>query len=196
MDYAENDMKIVERPSRVLSMDPKKFILWLFIVAIIMLFASLTSAYIVRRAEGNWMEFELPSVFWLNSFIIVLSSFTMQMSLWMADRDRLKPMKWSLVATAILGLSFLVGQWYSWAILVDHDVFFVGNPSGSFLYVLTGTHAFHIISALVFLLIVLFLAFKYRIHSKNRLWLELCTIYWHFLDILWLYLFGFLLINH
>lgn len=189
-------LKIVERPAKILSMDPRRFILWLFIVTIVMLFASLTSAYIVRRAEGNWLAFDLPYTFWITSGILLLSSLSIHWSLYSARKDNIANVKTGLIATLILGIGFLVGQVYAWGDLVNQDVFFVGNPSGSFLYVLTGIHGLHIISALVFLTIVLVLAFRYKIHSKKTLWVDLCTTYWHFLDVLWLYLFGFLIINH
>ena len=113
-----------------------------------------------------------------------------------AKKDQLDQLKMALGATTVLGMLFLIGQWYSWVALVDMDVYFVGNPAGSFLYVLTGLHAIHLISGVIFLIIVLISSFKYRIHSKSLTQLEICATYWHFLGGLWLYLFMFLLINH
>jgi cytochrome c oxidase subunit III len=185
-----------EEPQQPLAMHPKKFAVWLFIVSIIMIFAALTSAYLVRRAEGNWAEFELPAIFWINSAILLASSITMQWAYISAKKDNLISLKTGMVLTVLLALAFLVGQWYSWVALVDEKVFFVGNPSGSFLYVLTGMHAFHLVTGLVFLVIILVAAFQYKIHAKSMVRMEMCTTYWHFLDILWLYLFVFLLINH
>jgi cytochrome c oxidase subunit 3 len=185
-----------EEPQQPLAMHPKKFAVWLFIVSIIMIFAALTSAYLVRRAEGNWLEFELPAIFWINSAILLASSISMQWAYFSAKRDNLNALKVGMVLTVVLAIAFLVGQWYSWVALVDRQVFFVGNPSGSFLYVLTGMHAFHLVTGLVFLLIILVASFQYKIHAKSMVRMEMCTTYWHFLDILWLYLFVFLLINH
>ncbi|HLW21294.1 MAG TPA: cytochrome c oxidase subunit 3 [Cyclobacteriaceae bacterium] len=105
-------------------------------------------------------------------------------------------MKIALAITTGLGIIFLVGQWYSWVALVEMDVYFVGNPAGSFLYVLTGLHALHLISGVIFLIIVLISSFKYKIHSKRLTTLDICGTYWHFLGGLWLYLFMFLLFNH
>jgi cytochrome c oxidase subunit 3 len=96
----------------------------------------------------------------------------------------------------ILGVCFLVGQWYSWKALVSIEIFFVGNPAGSFLYVLTGMHAVHLISGLIFLIIVLISTFRYKVHSKSMSTLEMAATYWHFLGALWIYLFMFLLLNH
>lgn len=181
--------------TRPLGMNPLKFALWLFIVSFIMIFASLTSAYIVRRGEGNWLEFELPSLFWINTVILLLSSVTIQYALYAAKKDNLNNMKVALATTFLLGTCFLIGQWYAWDQMVDMNVFFVGNPSGSFVYVLSGLHAAHIGGGLVFLLIVLIMSFRELIHAKKLLWIEICTTFWHFLDGLWLYLFFFLILN-
>ena len=183
----------VEQP---ISMHPKKFAMWLFIVSVVMIFAGLTSAFIVRQSEGNWLQYDLPNIFWFTSGIIILSSAFMYWSVRSAKKDQLDQLKMALGVTTVLGVLFLIGQWYSWVALVDMDVYFVGNPAGSFLYVLTGLHAIHLISGVIFLIIVLISSFKYRIHSKSLTQLEICATYWHFLGGLWLYLFMFLLINH
>ena len=177
--------------------NPKKFILTLLIISICMMFAAFTSAYIVRRAEGNWAEFQLPSLFLYTSIAIVLSSITMQWAVYAAKKDNLAQLKLMVALTIVLGTAFLVGQWNAWATLVENNVYFGGstaNPSGSFLYVLTGMHAFHIVTGLLFLIIVLISAFQYKVHSKNMLRISLCTIYWHFLGALWIYLYAFLVI--
>jgi cytochrome c oxidase subunit 3 len=185
-------------PERPLAMNPKKFALWLFIVSIIMLFAALTSAYIVRRADGNWLAFDLPPVLWINTIIILASSGTMQWAYICAKKNELDTLKLAIVTTTILGFAFLIGQFFAWNKLVEMNVFFGGstsNPAGSFLYVLTGLHAFHLVSGIIYLLIVLSASFKYKIHSKNTVQIEMCATYWHFLDFLWVYLFIFLIIN-
>ena len=188
-------MRIVEEAKKPLSMQPKKFALWLFMVSSSMLFAAWTSAYLVRQGAGNWVIFDLPGLFWFNTGVILLSSVTMHWAYVSAKRDNLGALKAALFVTLGLGLAFLVGQYFAWAELVSNKVHFVGNPSGSFVYVLSGVHGLHIVSGIVFLLIVLVPALKDKIHSKNKLSLELCTTYWHFLDGLWLYLFVFLLLN-
>ncbi|MBC5993373.1 cytochrome c oxidase subunit 3 [Pontibacter cellulosilyticus] len=178
---------------------PLKFSLWLIIISIIMMFAAFTSAYIVRREEGNWLEFELPTILLINTVIIVLSSVTMQWAYVSAKKDNLSSIKLGLILTSVLGAAFLIGQWNGWAELVQNNIYFGGstsNPSGSFLYVLTGVHGFHLITGLVFVLITLVSSLKYKVHSKNLLRIQLCTVYWHFLGGLWLYLYIFLRINH
>ena len=178
---------------------PLKFTLWLLIMSIVMMFAAFTSAYIVRREEGNWLEFNLPNGLVINTILIVLSSVIMQWAYFSAKKDNLNSLRISVLITFILGMAFLVGQWNVWGELVMNKIFFGGptaNPSGSFMYVLTGVHGFHLITGLIFLIIVLVSAFQYRIHSKNLVRMELCTTYWHFLSALWVYLYVFLAVYH
>jgi cytochrome c oxidase subunit 3 len=188
------EFKIVEEPRRTLAMNPKKFAMWIFIGSVVMLFASLTSAYIVRQAEGNWLYFELPGILTISTVVILLSSLTMQWAYWSSKKDNLQMVKTLVSITTLLGVAFLVLQFLGWRDLVANQVYLVGNPSGSFLYVITGLHGLHIISAMVFLMIVLVSTFRFRVHSKNLLQMEMCTTYWHFLGGLWLYLFVFLLL--
>jgi len=195
MNQAIDNIEII-RERRAMGMNPSKFIVWLFIVSIVMLFAALTSAYIVKQSDGNWLNYNLPGMFWITSTIIVVSSITMHLAFKSAKEDRFNGLKIYLTLTTILGLAFLFGQYQSWKQLVDMDVYFVGNPAGSFLYVLTGLHAVHIISGLIFLIIVIGSSFKLKIHSKSLIRIEMCTTYWHFLGGLWLYLFLFLKLNH
>jgi cytochrome c oxidase subunit III len=185
-----------EEPRQTLAMHPLKFALWLFITSITMMFAALTSAYLVKRSDGEWLQFDLPPIFWINSVILVLSSAAMHWAYICAKRDNLNLLKVAMTVTVVLGFGFLVGQWYSWEHLEQMRVFFRGNPAGSFVYVLTGLHAFHLITGVIYLLIVLGASFQYKIHSKRLTRIEMCATYWHFLDVLWLYLFVFLLVNH
>lgn len=178
---------------------PLKFSLWLIIISIVMMFGAFTSAYIVRREEGNWLEFDLPPVFILTTVLIVLSSITMQLAYNAAKKDNLGMIKLMLSLTFIFGVIFLYGQLNAWGDLVSNNIYFGGmdsNPSGSFLYVLTGVHGFHLITGLIYLAIVLIASFKFKVHSKNMVRIQLCTTYWHFLGGLWLYLYFFLLLNH
>ncbi len=192
----ESELKYIDIVEQPISMHPKKFALWLFLVTVLMIFAALTSAYIVRQAEGNWLEYELPEIFWLTSGIVLLSSISMQVAYFAAKKDNFIGLRIGMVLTVLLGFAFLVGQWYSWVALVDREVFFVGNPAGSFLYVFTGLHALHLISGVIFLIIVLISTFRYKVHSQALNTLEMAATYWHFLGGLWLYLFLFLLLNH
>uniref|UniRef100_UPI004047DBEE cytochrome c oxidase subunit 3 n=1 Tax=Algoriphagus sp. TaxID=1872435 RepID=UPI004047DBEE len=192
----ESELKYIDIVEQPISMHPKKFALWLFLVTVVMIFAALTSAYIVRQAEGNWLEYELPEIFWYTSGIVILSSIALQVAYYSAKKDNFVGLRLGMVLTVLLGIGFLIGQWYSWVALVDHEVFFVGNPAGSFLYVFTGLHAVHLISGVIFLIIVLISTFRYKVHSQALNTLDMAATYWHFLGGLWLYLFLFLLLNH
>lgn len=186
----------MDKPRLPLGMNPKKFALWLFIVSITMMFAAMTSAYLVRKGEGNWLEFSIPSQFIFSTIIIVLSSLTMQMAYLSAKKDEFNRLKWLMSVTFALGVIFCVNQVKGWGQLVDQNVYFVGNPSGSFVYVFSGLHGAHLISGMVFLLIVFYQVMRENVHSRKLNLIQMCNTYWHFLGGLWLYLFGFLWLNH
>lgn len=181
---------------RVRSMHPKKFAMWLFIITVTMIFVSLSSAYIVKRAEGNWPLIEFPSLFNVTTVLIVLSSVTMQLAYFFAKKNNLFWLRLNLILSGLLASGFVIGQYLSWSQLVSQDVYFVGNPAGSFIYVFTGLHALHLIGGVVFLAIVLVNAFRYKVHSKSLAQIEMCLTYWHYLGGLWLYLYLFLILNN
>ena len=131
------------------SVNPKVFTMWLFIVSIIMLFAAFTSAYLVRKAEGNWVEFELPDLFYYSTAVLIGSSVSMHFAYLAAKKDQFNALRISISITFVLGLIFLIMQFYGWIQLVEKNVFFVGNPSGSFVYVFSGLHGLHLISGLI-----------------------------------------------
>ena len=191
------EMKLVENPDRPLAMHPKKFALWLFMISIVMIFASLTSAYLVKRGDGSWRVFDLPQMFWYTSGVILVSSITMQWAVMAARKDKLGTVIKLLWFTLIMGVVFLVGQFLAWGEMIDNNIYFTGgNPSESFIYVLSGVHWVHLISGLIFISIILFNTYKFNIHSKAMVRLEMCNTYWHFLGGLWIYLFVFLIFNH
>jgi cytochrome c oxidase subunit 3 len=173
--------------------NPKKFVLWLLIVASIMLFAGFTSAYIVRRGEGNWEIFNLPSLFAVNTVFIILSSITMQLSVWALKKNHLTQVKRFLGLTLALGLAFCIGQFYAWGQLTADNVFFAfSNPSNSFVYVISGVHLFHVIGGVLFVLIQFIQSLRGKIQSHLPLYTGMCATYWHFIGILWIYLYIFL----
>ena len=183
----------IQEPKPILTVNKWKFIIWLFIITIIMLFASQTSAYIVRRAEGNWTEFEIPLIFWYSSLVLIVSSIFMQLSLMAAKKDEFGKLKAFISISFSLGIIFLVMQYIGWQNLQTQGIYLKGNPSGSFYYIITGLHGFHLITGLIVMLFSFYSSLRMDIHSKNLIKLEVCTIYWHFLDLLWIYLFVFLM---
>jgi len=193
---AEQKMPNYPRPEIINS---KKMILWLFIVTIVMLFAAFTSAYIVRKADGEWLLFSLPSIFAYSTALILLSSVTMQWAYSLVKKGLIEKAKPLVAATFVLGLAFLYVQYIGWGELVNMNVFLGGdssNPAGSFVYILSGVHAFHLVTGLIYILIVFSMLFSGKITKEKSLQFELCTTYWHFLDLLWIYLFVFLLVNN
>jgi len=193
---AENLHLVGKQPGRPMAMHPQKFALWLFICTVMMIFAAMTSAHIVRQADGNWLEYDIPSMLWVTSGIIVLSSISMHWAYMAAKKDNFGQVKTAMIITCLLAVAFIIGQFKAWGELVDAGVYFVGNPAGSFLYVFTGLHAFHLLSGIIYLLYILVQSFKHKVNAKNMLNIEMCSTYWHFLGGLWIYLFIFLLMNH
>ncbi len=175
--------------------NPTKFVVWLLIVASVMLFASFTSAYIVRRGEGNWLLFDIPTIFVYSTIIVVLSSVTIQWAYIAAKRDNLTQVKIALAATLVLGLSFCYSQFAGWEALVANNIHFIGNPSESFFYVISGVHLAHMIGGIIFLMIIIGKSLQNNIHKTKLLSINLCVTYWHFLGAAWIYLYFFLLLN-
>lgn len=177
-------------------MDPKRFNLWLAIIATTMLFAGLTSAYIVKKAEGNWNSFPIPEQFIYSTVIVVLSSITMHWAYMAAKRDDLFQVKIASVSTLILGVAFGISQFLGWQVLVRNSVHFTGDDTAaSFFYVLTAFHLLHIAGGWLALTRVTWKAFKLEIHRKSMRSISMCTTYWHFMGILWIYLYLFLFLN-
>ena len=172
---------------------PLKQLLWVGIAAIAMFFAGLTSAYIVRKAEGNWTEFELPDWVWYSTITIVLSSAVLIIA---KQKIKNNQAVFSLVLSVfLLGLLFTYFQLNGWEELINQGVYLTGegsNVAGSFLYVITLSHLVHLIGGLIALLVTAINAKRKKYNAENYLGLEITSIYWHFLSILWIYLFCFL----
>jgi cytochrome c oxidase subunit 3 len=170
--------------------------LWLSMGSMVMIFGGLTSAYYVRMEKNDWLHFDLPQMFYISTAVIMLSSVTMNWALSSARKNDMKGIKTASWITFVLGLAFVFCQFKGWGVLVDQKVFFAGkysNAAGSFLYVLTGLHMAHLFGGLMALLTVSFKASKEKYNSENLLGIRLCAIFWHFLDVLWIGLFLFLL---
>lgn len=172
-----------------------KPLLWVGILSIVMLFAGLTSAYVVRADNGNWLLFNLPNAFYLSTAVIVTSSISLFFALQMAKKNNTKGIIIGLLITFGLGLLFAYLQYAGWSELYSKHIVFGGkssNASGSFLYLITFLHLLHLFAGLISLLVTLKNSIKGKYNAQNTHGLELCSIYWHFLDILWVYLFLFL----
>ena len=170
-----------------------KQLLWAGQASIGMFFAGLTSAYIVRKAEGNWLEFAIPDWFYYSTATIIVSSAL----LFYAKRkikQNINPANF-ILATFLLGIIFTVFQIFGWNTLTSQGIFLTGegsNAAGSFLYVLTLAHLIHLLAGLIALLYSSISSAKGKYNSENHLGLDLTSTYWHFLGLLWIYLFIFL----
>ena len=174
---------------------PHKFAMWVAICSIIMMFAGLTSAYIVRQSQGNWVYYKLPGLFYISTVLIAASSVTMHMGV-KAFKSRAMPKFRSLmILTLVLGVAFAVCQYVGFQLLYADNIKLNGNPSESFLFIIAGLHLFHIIGGIIALLIVFFRAFRTSVKVYNATGLEVMATYWHFVDVLWIYLFVFFLAN-
>ncbi|MCB0518205.1 MAG: cytochrome c oxidase subunit 3 [Lewinellaceae bacterium] len=187
------DLTIQENTGRN-KIHPYKFAMWVGCGSLLMMFASLTSAYVVRQAAGNWLEFSLPDIFKVSTAVILLSSVTLHSSYLSYKRGKEQAYKLLLVASFILGLSFFVFQYLGWEQMAASGVPFTINPSGDFVYVISWIHAAHVLGGIAALAVALIHAFglKFKVTEKRRLRFDLTLTYWHFVDLLWVYLFLFL----
>ncbi len=172
---------------------PHKFTLWVGLASIIMMFAGLTSAYIVKRDQPNWIMTDFPIGFWYSTAVILLSSVTMQMA-WRSFKN--KQMGWYrklITITAALGVLFIIMQWIAFNDLWKSGTTLAGSGAGQFLYVIAGSHMLHVLGGVVALLIMFLKAFSARRKTYNVISVEVMSTYWHFVDLLWIYLFVFFL---
>jgi len=171
-----------------------KPLVWFGMISIVMLFAGLTSAVIVRKGDGNWLNYEVPSMFFWSTIVIALSSVTIFLAQQFGKKDNVSMLRNMVGLTFLLGVLFIFMQIEGYGQLVDQGVYFTGaqhNASGSFLYIISGLHILHLIGGMVSLGIVFFNAMKGVYNSKNLLGLQVSSIYWHFMGGVWLYLYIF-----
>jgi cytochrome c oxidase subunit 3 len=175
----------------------RKFLLWIGLVSIAMMFAGLTSGYIVRRQTGTWLKFDLPYTFWISTALILISSIFMNRSVRAIKNNAVKTLPIEVLVTFLLGIGFGVFQFISWAILIRSNIYFTGtesSASGSYLYVLCALHLCHVLGGLIALGVVYVKSLRKKYSAGNYLGIKLCATYWHFLDALWIYLFVFMLL--
>ena len=169
--------------------------LWVLLTAIIMLFAGLTSAYIVLRGVPTWQNIQLPSLLWPNTFVLLLSSWTIELAKSAVRKNRVAAMNRWLGVSTLLGAMFVAGQLAAWRQLVNAGVYLPSTLQSGFFYILTGLHGVHILGGIVALGLVMAKAFRNRLSAFNHQPLKLCATYWHFMDALWVYLFVLLLLS-
>lgn len=171
-----------------------KPMLWVSMISMTMMFAGLTSAYVVSRKRSDWVSFDLPAAFYTSTILIILSSITFMLAKHFIKKDNRNLTTINLVLTLILGIGFVFFQFEGFKELFNAGLVFAGAQStvkSSFIYGITLAHMAHIAAGLIVLLVVLYNHFNKKYSASNSLGLELGAIFWHFVDILWIYLFLF-----
>tara|TARA_R110000868_G_scaffold102146_7_gene281376 strand:+ start:39432 stop:40013 length:582 start_codon:yes stop_codon:yes gene_type:complete len=173
----------------------KKMMLWFGIVSLLMTFAGWTSAYIVSSTREDWLiDFQLPSSFYMSTTLIVISSLT-----YILAKKAMKDGKSSLCTTFLiitlgLGIAFIVFQFLGFSQIVAQGYYFTGESSSvttSYIFLIAVVHIFHVIAGIISLLVVIFNQLKGKYTAQNLLGIELGATFWHFLDLLWVYLILF-----
>jgi len=174
---------------------PHKFTLWVAIASIIMMFAGLTSAYLVKGSLPGWTSIELPYLFYVSTGVMVLSSITMQLAVnTFRERKGMVYRRW-MTGTFLLGVTFIVMQVIAFSQLYGSGIRMEGSGPGQFLYIIFGLHALHVLGGVITLLVLFLKAFSSNVRVYNAVPLEIAAVYWHFVDILWVYLFVFFLMQ-
>ncbi len=172
---------------------PHKFTLWIAIGSITMMFAGLTSAYIIKRNQPNWLEFDLPAVFYYSTAAIIVSSITVWQAVKAFREKEMAKYRQFLIATFVLGIVFVCLQITGFVQLWRQGITLTKNVSISFLYPIIGLHALHVTGGIVALAIMFLKAFSTRRKTYSAVPIEMMSTYWHFVDLLWIYLLIFLL---
>jgi len=171
-----------------------KQMLWISMLSMSMMFAGLTSAYLVSRSREDWVAFDLPKAFYISTILILLSSIVFYFAQKAMQKNKIKQTSILLLIVLVLGVGFVVFQFEGFKELIKSGLYFTGAKStisSSFLYVITFLHVLHVLVALIVLLVIIIKQLKNKYNAQNTLGINLGAIFWHFLDILWIYLFLF-----
>jgi len=171
-----------------------KPMLWVSMISMVMFFAGLTSAYVISMKRDDWVSFDLPQAFYVSTFLIVASSITLFLSQRFLKQNNRQLSLILLVITLFLGLGFIWQQYIGFNQLKSIGLFFTGpesTVSTSFIIGITFLHVLHLLAGVIVLFVVIYNHFKYKYNPDDMLGFELGAIFWHFVDILWIYLFFF-----
>ena len=171
-----------------------KPMLWVSMISMVMFFAGLTSAYVISMKRDDWVSFDLPDAFFISTVLIVASSITLFLSQKFLKQNKRQLSLLLIVATLVLGIGFVWQQYVGFKQLESVGLYFTGDKSTvstSFIIGITFMHVLHLLAGLIVLLVVIYNHFKYKYKSDDMLGFELGAIFWHFVDILWIYLFFF-----
>lgn len=171
-----------------------KQMLWISMISMTMMFAGLTSAYVVSRGREDWVAFDLPQAFYVSTVLILLSSLTFFLAKRFLLKDQIGQTSAMLAATLLLGLGFVYFQFRGFGQLIEAGLYTTGpqsNVASSFLYVITGAHLIHIFAGILVLIRVLYRNMQNKYSAASHLGFSMSAIFWHFVDALWIYLFLF-----
>ena len=173
----------------------KKMMLWFGMISLSMSFLGITSGYIISQERPDWLnDFQIPPAFYISLVIIIISSVTFHIAKKSVIAQERKKGLVFLVSTFILGLAFVIYQFKGFSEIISYGYFFTGSESTittSFIYLVVLLHLAHIVAALISLLVVIYNHYKQRYTSENTVGIEIAATFWHFVDVLWLYLFLF-----
>lgn len=186
---------------------PYKVILYLSMASILMFFAITTSALLVKKGDiVSWESFKLPNIFYFSTLILLASSATMHLAKNFYSQSKFALSRMLILGSVLLAVFFLFAQYLGFQSLTAIGKPLAGNASGSFIWVIVIAHGFHIIGGLFFSILILIQSYRSRndqkfelnnlVNPKRFLTLELLTIYWHFIDFIWIYLFIFFYFNY
>ncbi|MFM2387720.1 MAG: hypothetical protein RL660_2477 [Bacteroidota bacterium] len=174
---------------------PQKLMMWIAMASMFMVFAGLTSAFILQKGGARWVSLTLPWAFWVSTAVILASSYTMHKAVQMFKQREMPQYKKYITFTLILGLLFVALQLFGFYQLFTAGTKLDGPSSAGFLYIITGLHGVHVLAAVIALAIVYFVAFRRRTKVYSAVGHEIMATFWHYVDVLWIYLFIFFLVN-
>ncbi|WP_445383827.1 cytochrome c oxidase subunit 3 [Robiginitalea sp. IMCC43444] len=185
-------MKIDELSPLEKKQRAKKMMLWFGIASLLMSFAGWTSAYIVSSSREDWMEnFQLPQAFWISTVIILCSSLTYWLARNSVQKEQQKQATIWLGLTLLLGISFIIAQFFGFSEMIALGYYFTGPTSNitlSYVFLIAVVHILHVVAGLISLIVVLVQQLKGRYFPGNMLGMELGMTFWNFVDFLWIYL--------
>lgn len=207
MNVTLSEKDILREKTEYTGVHPQKFALWLAMASMTMFFAALTSALLVKKGDYQvWENFKLPGIFLYSTITVVLLSVALQAALFCYRKTKFVAFRWLMAVSFILGCLFLVLQLTGWDMLKTMGMTLTGNLSASFIYLITSMHGLHIIGGLLVMLLFIINAIRSRkdpiyelrdiINPKRQLNLEMLVSYWHYVDIVWVYLYIFFTLNY
>ena len=173
----------------------KKMMLWFGMISLTMSFLGITSGYIVSKERADWLtDFQIPEAFYISLFIILLSSITFYFAKKYVIAQQKKQGMIFLIITFLLGIIFIILQFKGFSEIISSGYFFTGSESTittSFIYLVVLLHLTHMLAALISVLVVIYNHYKQRYTIGNTVGIEIAATFWHFVDVLWIYLFLF-----